>query len=65
MKLYRKVLFVWSKVLSFLLRWMVRLHVPTAVFEFVCLLLFVRPTARLMGRFLYDYADNSNPFTRQ
>lgn len=50
MKLVRGVLLVWSGVLSFLMRWMVRLHVPSVVFEFVCLLLFVRPTARLMGR---------------
>jgi hypothetical protein len=49
MKLFLMVLSGWGRILSFVLRWMVRLRVPSVVFEFVCLLLFVRPTARLMG----------------
>jgi hypothetical protein len=50
MNAIRKLVWVWSKVLSFLLRLMVRLGIRGAVFEFICLLLFVRPTARLYGR---------------
>lgn len=51
MKIFRAVLLGWGGILSFLLRWMVRLRVPSVVVEFVCLLLFVRPTALLMARF--------------
>lgn len=50
MEIFRIVVFVWCKVLSFLLRSMVRLHIRGVAFEFVCLLLFVRPTARIYGR---------------
>lgn len=55
MKLFIVVLLYWSNFLSLLLRWMVRLHAPSVVVDVVFLLLFVRPTARLYGRYILGH----------